>query len=84
MLLCGNIVLLTVRFTDVAKYTALTALSFILSYKLFFAIVGTEISYPPTLALKPPNKVPMRYLGNLSNMHFSFSEKLCFTSCDLA
>jgi hypothetical protein len=62
-------------------YTALTALSFILvlSYELLFAILSSNISYPPTLTLKPPNKVPMRYLGNLSNMHLSFSEKLYFT-----
>jgi hypothetical protein len=42
MLCCGNIILLTVRFLDVAKFTTLTPLSLLISCKLSFPIVGFE------------------------------------------
>jgi hypothetical protein len=37
---CGNIVLLTLRFLDVAKFTNLTPLSLLISCKISFPIVG--------------------------------------------
>jgi hypothetical protein len=49
-------VLLTVRFLDVAKFTALTRLSLLISYKLSFPIVGLKMSAFRILALKAPNK----------------------------
>jgi hypothetical protein len=44
---CGNIVLLTVRYFDVAKFTTLTALSLLISCKLSFPIVGLKMSSLP-------------------------------------
>jgi hypothetical protein len=46
------------------KFTTLTAL--LISSKLSFP-VGLKMSPLPTLALKPPNKVFVRYLGILWN-----------------
>jgi hypothetical protein len=40
MLPCGNIVLLKIRFLDVAKFTTLTPLSLLISCILSFPIVG--------------------------------------------
>jgi hypothetical protein len=40
MFRCGNIVLLTTRFLDVAKFTTLTPLSLLSSCKLSFPIIG--------------------------------------------
>jgi hypothetical protein len=57
MLRCGNIVLLTVRFLDVAKLTTLTPLSLLVACRLSFPIVGLKMSSLPTLALKSPNKI---------------------------
>jgi hypothetical protein len=51
---CGNIVLLTVRFLDVAKFTILTPLSLLISCKLSFPIVGLKMPSLPTFALKSP------------------------------
>jgi hypothetical protein len=52
----GNIVLLTVRFLDVAKFTTLTPLSLLISSKLSFPIVALKMSSLPTLALKSLKK----------------------------
>jgi hypothetical protein len=56
MLRCGNIVLLTVRLSDVVKFTTLTALSLLTSCKLLSPVIGLQISSLPTSALKSPNK----------------------------
>jgi hypothetical protein len=60
MLQCGNIILLTVRFIDVAKFTNLTPLSLLISCKLSFPIVGLKLS-------------SMWYLENLLNTHSNSS-----------
>jgi hypothetical protein len=67
MFRCGNIVLLTLRFLDVEKFTNLTPLSSLISCKLSFPIVGLKMSSLPTLALKPPNRIFIWYFGSLSN-----------------
>jgi hypothetical protein len=46
----GNIILLTARFLEVAKFTNLTPLSLLISCKLSFKIVGLKMSSLPTLA----------------------------------
>jgi hypothetical protein len=53
---CGNIVLLTTKFSDVAKLTTLTPLSLLISCKPSFTIVGLKLSSLSTFALKPSNK----------------------------
>jgi hypothetical protein len=52
MLRCENIVLLTVRFLDVAKVTTQTPLSLLISWKLSFPVVGFKIYILSMLALK--------------------------------
>jgi hypothetical protein len=52
ILRCGNILLLTVRFLNVAKFTTLTPVSLLISCKISFPNVGLKISSLPTLALK--------------------------------
>jgi hypothetical protein len=64
MLLCRNIVLLRIRFYDVANFTALTPLALLISRKLSFPIAGLKIPYLPTFALKSPNKIFMSYSRN--------------------
>jgi hypothetical protein len=49
---CENIILLAVRFVDVANFTTLSALSLLILCKLSFPIVGSKMSSLPTLALK--------------------------------
>jgi hypothetical protein len=44
MLRWGNMVLLTIKFLDVAKFTTLTPLSLLISCELSFPIVGLKIS----------------------------------------
>jgi hypothetical protein len=48
---------LTIRFLDVAKFTALNPLSLQISCKLSFPIVGLQMSSLLTLALKSPSKI---------------------------
>jgi hypothetical protein len=43
MLRCGNIILLTLRLLDVAKFTNLTPLSLLISCKLSFLIVSLNV-----------------------------------------
>jgi hypothetical protein len=62
---------LTVRFLDVANFTALSPLSLLISCKFSFPIVGLKISPLPTLTLKFPNKMFIWYLENLWNSHSS-------------
>jgi hypothetical protein len=50
-----NIVLLTLRFLDVAKFTNLTPLSLLISCKLSFPYVSLKMPSLPTLALKSQN-----------------------------
>jgi len=52
MFRCGNIVLLTTRFFDVAKFTILTPLLLLSWCRLSFPIVGLKIFNLPTYALK--------------------------------
>jgi hypothetical protein len=59
MLRCGNIVLLTLLFLNVAKFTNLTPLSLLILVELSFQIVGLKMSSVPTLALKSPNRIFM-------------------------
>jgi hypothetical protein len=66
MLRCGNIVLLTIRFLDVAKFTTLHSITLLISCKLSFPSGGLKMSSLPTLALKSPNKIFTWYLRNLS------------------
>jgi hypothetical protein len=54
---CGNILLLAIRFLDVAKFTTLTPLTLQISCKLSFPIVGLKTSSLPTSALKSRNKI---------------------------
>jgi hypothetical protein len=67
ILRCENIVLLTLRFLDVAKFTNLTPLSLLISCKVSLPIVSLKMSSLPILALKSSNKIFMWYLGNVSN-----------------
>jgi hypothetical protein len=79
MLQCGNIVLWTLRFLELAKFTTLTPLSLLISCKVSFPIVGLKMSSLPTLAVKsPPNNIFICYLGNLSNSHSTSLQKLSF------
>jgi hypothetical protein len=59
----------TVKFLGVAKFTALTPLSLLISCKLSFPIIGFNLSSIATLALKSPNKVSVRYLANTGAYH---------------
>jgi hypothetical protein len=52
MLQWGNMVLLTTKFLDVAKFTTLTTLSLLILCELSFPIVSLKISSLPTFALK--------------------------------
>jgi hypothetical protein len=72
MLRCGNIVLLTLRCLDVAKFINLTPLALLISCELSFSIVGLKMSSLPTLALKSPSRIFLWYLGNLSNTRSEF------------
>jgi hypothetical protein len=49
---------------DVATFSTVTPLSLLISRKLSFPIVDLKISYPPTLALKSPNKFLTAHLGH--------------------
>jgi hypothetical protein len=73
-----NIVLFTIRFLDVAKFTSLTPLSLWTPCKLSFWIVGLKISSLPTSAVMCPDKIFMCYLEKLSNTHYSSWQKLFF------
>jgi hypothetical protein len=46
ILRCGNIVLLTAKFSDVVKITTLTPLSLLISCKLTYPFVGLKIIFP--------------------------------------
>jgi hypothetical protein len=67
VLRCGNIILLTVKFLDVANFITLAPLSLLISCKPSFPIFGLRMSSLPNLALKSYNKIFMWYLGNLPN-----------------
>jgi hypothetical protein len=49
---CGNIVLLTIRFLDVARVIIIAPLSLFISLKLSFPVVGLKMSSLLILALK--------------------------------
>jgi hypothetical protein len=52
-----NIVILTVGYLEVAKFTATTLLSLLTLCKLSLPVVGLEMSSLPTLAVKSYNKI---------------------------
>jgi hypothetical protein len=58
-----NVVLLTIRFLDVATFTTLTPLSLVISCKLSFPVVGLKMSSIATLALKSSKKVSCGICG---------------------
>jgi hypothetical protein len=68
----SEIILLIIRFLDVAKFATLSRLSLLISCKLSFPIV-LKMSSLLTLPLKSPNKMFLCYLGNLSNTRYSSS-----------
>jgi hypothetical protein len=57
MYIMNMLVLLKIRFLDVAQFTALTPLSLLISCKLSCPIVGLKIFSLPTSALISPNKI---------------------------
>jgi hypothetical protein len=59
-----NVVLLTIRFFEVAIFTNLTPLSLLASCRLSLSIIGLKMSYLPTFALKSPSKIFIRYPRN--------------------
>ena len=61
MFRCGNIMLLTTRFFDVAKFTVLTSLS-LLSW-CSHSVVGLKIFFLPNFSFKSPYIIFMWYLG---------------------
>jgi hypothetical protein len=46
---------LTTKFLDVAKFTAVSPLSLLISCELSFPVVDLQVSSLPTFALKSPN-----------------------------
>jgi hypothetical protein len=62
--------LYSVRFSDVAKFTILTPLS--------FPIVSLKMSSLLTSALKAPYKIFIWYLENLPNTSYNSSQKMPF------
>jgi hypothetical protein len=73
VLQCGNIVLLTVRFSDVAKFTTLTHA---ISCKLPFPIVGIKMSSLLTVALKSLPEISYGILG-IYQMHIPVPQRSC-------
>jgi hypothetical protein len=57
MLLCRNIVLLTVRFVGVSKFTCLIPLSLLISCRLSFSVVGFKMSSLRALTLESHNRL---------------------------
>jgi hypothetical protein len=70
-------VLLPLRFLDVAKFTTLTPLTLLISSKLSFPSVDLKMSSLPNLAMKSPNLNFHMYLGNLSNTHIPIPHRSC-------
>jgi hypothetical protein len=66
MLWCGNILLLTIRFFDVAKFYILTLISLLISCKHSFPIVDLKISSLSTLALNVRNRC-IKYFSSKLN-----------------
>jgi ankyrin repeat protein len=60
----GKVVLLKIRFFEVAKFTTLTSLSLLASCRISLPITGLKVSSLPTFALKSPSKIFIWYLGN--------------------
>jgi len=56
MLRCGNIVLMKIRFSDVAKFTTLLPLSLRTSHRISYLNVALKISSLPKFALKFSHK----------------------------
>ena len=72
------IVLLTIRFFDVAKFAILTQSSLLSQCRLSFPIVGLKIFSLPYFALKYPNRIFIWYLGKWSKTCSNSPEKLSF------
>ena len=66
MFQCRNIVLLTARFFDVAKFAIQIPYSLLYWCRLSFPIVGLKIPSLPSFALKSPNGIFVWYLGKWS------------------
>jgi hypothetical protein len=60
-LLCGNVVLLTVRFLYVSKLTTLSPLALLIWCKLTLPVHGFKMSPLPTLALKSEQNFRMGF-----------------------
>jgi biotin transporter BioY len=67
-----NIVLLTTKLLDEAKFSTLTPLSLLISCKFSFPVVGLKKSSLSTLALKSPKKIHIIF-GELANTRSSAS-----------
>jgi hypothetical protein len=68
MLQYGNILILTFRFFNVAKFTALIPLSLLISYELSFLIIHLKIYSVPIFALKSLKKLSFGRSG-LDQIH---------------
>ena len=64
----GNIVLLTIRFLDVLKFTAITQLSLLVSHTLAFPPVSLKTSSHPNFSLIFPNRIFMLILVELTEV----------------
>ena len=60
----GNIMLLTTRYFDAAKFTILKTLSLLSWRRLSFPIVSLKMYVFPTFTLKSPNRIVIWYLEN--------------------
>jgi hypothetical protein len=76
----GNIMFLTTRFFNVAKFANLTPLWLLLSYKLPFPIVGLRIFSLSKFALKSPKIIFVCHLQKWPNMCSNSSHNLSFKS----
>ena len=83
MFRCGNIVLLTTTFFDVAKFTVLTPLSLLSWCRLSFPIVGLQIFSLPAFALASSNRKMIEnlpsFLTNTDPRHSTFLFSWCLS-----
>jgi hypothetical protein len=61
---CGNVVLLTTGFFEVAKFTTLTPSLLMASSRLSLPIIGLKMSSLHIFALKSPIRIFIWYLEN--------------------
>jgi hypothetical protein len=77
MLRCGNVVLLTIRFYDLAHFTTPIPLSSLIPFYLLFQIVGLKISPVPNFVLKSANNIFMSYFYNWGGVEYIVYLVLC-------